>query len=567
MKNSVLFCLIALGLAHFLGFSQNSALTISEPYGPYSIGFKTFNTYDRSRSFSFDVNRPDISPEQTISRPVQVCVWYPATANGKGPMTYGEYFFLKAREMGSTEVSEAKKKQVLADFIETDPVDPDVLDSELNAQMGAVQDAPFDRTKKFPVLVYGPSWWSTAFENALLCEFLASHGYIVVSSPSVGPETREMPISRIGVETQARDMEFLLGTLDGLPSADMDHLAVAGFSLGGLSNVLMMARNTSVDAWIGIDPSIHEAYDFFRESPYEDYSRFSRPALFINSLGYMEDLPFYDQLVYSDAYMVNLPKLGHTDLASMFIKLFRSKDEQGNLAVRIKGYNLMSRYILAFLDGVFRDKLTYSEMVQKHFDSTAVDTSFVEIKSKKGLPRVDALLDRYKSSKGKGLIAFLDSIVSKDVARVYPETDLQKLIFLSAQNDLAKTSGELMLWYGDHYPGTFHKRVLKQISFSEMHHMFLEIYGRNGSCHFSYEELNHTGHLMSMGKEGDESIQYFALNTKLYPKNYKAFFNLGIGYFRLNKFENAKINFEKCLGLNPDARYKNMANDLLSKNE
>ncbi|UOY08094.1 hypothetical protein L0P88_05940 [Muricauda sp. SCSIO 64092] len=547
--------------------SQNPSLSISESYGAYQIGFKTFTTFDKSRSFSFEENQTAVVEGKTISRPLQVCIWYPSKNNTMPTLTYEDYFFLKASETGEKVLDEVKKNEVISNFLETEPTNKAILSREMAVSMKAVKNAPYQDSKKFPVIIYGPSWWASAFENALLFEFLASHGYMVISSPSVGPENREMPISRIGVETQSRDMEFLLSLAHDIPSADINSIAVAGFSLGGLSNVLMMARNTSVDAWIGLDPSIHEIYDFFKDSPYEDYGRFVKPMLFINSLGFMDSLPFYDKLIYSDAFMVNLPKLEHTDLASQFIKLFGSMDTKENLAIKVSGYNLMVKYVLAFLNGIFRDALTYEEMTEKYFTPNTKDATFLRIRSKRGLPLANTLFVQYQEKKGEGLIDFLNKTKLPNGTPHYPEADVQKLIFLAAKNEFFKTSKDLMTWYHTNYQNTFHDSVLNHINPNQMLEMFLKIYDDNKACDFGYDQLNHTAQLLSMGGKGKESLQYFVLNTQLHPENYKAYFNLGIGYFRLNDFKNAILNFTKCLDLKPDAKYKNLANEFILKSK
>lgn len=546
------------GLSSFL-YGQESVLNINEAYGKYTVGFQSINTLDKTRSFSSS------EKIKTISRPVQVCIWYPAKQEGENPMKYEDYFFLKASETEEAELTESIKRKILERFIREDKVNEEILKKELGIYMKAIQNAPHIKSQKFPIIIYGPSWWSTAFENALLFEFLASHGYIIVSSPSVGPETREMPISRIGVETQARDMEYLLSLAHEIPNAHIDKIAVAGFSLGGLSNVLMLARNKSVDAWIGIDPSIHEAYDFFKESPYEDYTRFTQPTLFINSLGYMNSLPFYDQLIYSDAYMVNLPKLQHTDLASQFIKLFGSNDKKENVDNRIKGYNIISKYVLSFLDGVFKKDLDYNLMTSSTFNLTKIDTSYIKIKTKRGLPLTKELFKKYKSAKGKGLIEFLNTTIKIDNTTNYPEGDIQKLIVNALDLNYNELGDDLMGWYQNNYKDSFHDKVLKHIDFKTMLDMFTVIYKDNNGCNFNYYQLNHTAQLLSMGGKSKKAMPYFSLNTKLHPDNYQAFFNLGIGYYRLNDFDNARINFKKCLELNPDARFKGLAEGMLKK--
>lgn len=547
-------------------YTQNSVLRISESYGPYPVGFSVSHTYDKSRSFGGNSSNSSSGSGKTLYRPMQVCVWYPALLSENKAMLYGDYFYLKAHETGEVELTEQTKKKLITDFLKTDPVDPKILEEELSLPMKAVKDAVADNSNSFPLIIYGPSWWSTAFENALLCEFLASHGYVVISSPSVGPVSREMPISRIGVETQARDMEFLLGQSDKISNADTDKITVAGFSLGGLSNVLMHARNSAVDAWIGLDPSIHEAYEFFEESPYEDYGRFTKPTLFINSMGYMNDLPFYDQLIYSDAHVIDLPQLEHTDLASQFIKLYAPRDQEG-IQKRNMGYNLMARYVLNFLDGVFKRSLSYDDFIDQIFSEKHADSSFVKFRSKRGIPTVNQLLYAHSKKACKGLVQYLNTLSSSANKIVYPETDLQELIYLSSENGFNEASVQLMEWYVLNYPEGFHKRVLKYRDFDQMLDMFLAIYKKNKSCNFTYDEINHTAHVLSMSGEGERAIGFFQLNTQLYPDDPRAFFNYGLGYYRIDDFIKAGLNFKKCLDLNPDERYKGLALDFLNKLE
>lgn len=542
--------------------SQESSLHIFADYGPYSVGFKTFYKYDKTRSFSIDVNDTIIDTGKTISRPMQICIWYPALGTKRNKMKYEDYFFLILNETGKVKETEMLKRKTIEKYIKNEGVDKGILSTELNASMRAVCDAQPINSEKFPVIIYGPSFGSTSFENALLFEFLASHGYIVVSSPSMGPTDRGMSIEKIGVETQARDMEFLLGFMHEFSNADINKIIVAGYSYGGLSNVFMAARNKSVDAWIGIDPSIHEIYEYFKESPYYEYTNFSIPMLFVNSLGYMNSLPFYDKLIYSDAYVVDLPKLAHTDFASQFIKMM------GVNATNEKGYTIMVDYILGFLDGIFKKNYDYQEMKNIVFNERDIDSAFIKLRSKKGLPTIDELFAENKDLlKNKAtLFSFLNSTISKDSVTIYPEADIQKLLFIASESGLKTRTGELMEWYMNNYPGSFHAKVLKWIDFNKMTEMFIEIYKINSNeCTFTYGELNHTGHILLMGNRKQEAIEYFKFNTILNPKNYKAFFNLGIGYFKLNDFNNARINFKKSLDLNPDSSYRGLANEMLLK--
>ena len=81
---------------------------------------------------------------------------------------------------------------------------------------------------RFPVVIYAPSFSASSFENADLCEYLASHGYVVIAAPDMGATTRYMTMNLEGANTQARDISFLIGYAQTLPNTEMSEVAVAG---------------------------------------------------------------------------------------------------------------------------------------------------------------------------------------------------------------------------------------------------------------------------------------------------------------------------------------------------
>ncbi|MFW9971226.1 MAG: tetratricopeptide repeat protein, partial [Candidatus Odinarchaeota archaeon] len=55
--------------------------------------------------------------------------------------------------------------------------------------------------------------------------------------------------------------------------------------------------------------------------------------------------------------------------------------------------------------------------------------------------------------------------------------------------------------------------------------------------------------------EYEKARQVFKRITKLNPKSYRAFYNLGIACFNLGQLEKAIIYFEKALKIKPDYKY------------
>ncbi|MBA3971757.1 MAG: prolyl oligopeptidase family serine peptidase, partial [Bacteroidetes bacterium] len=127
--------------------------------------------------------------------------------------------------------------------------------------VGRIQVKAVKNTKpfpnKFPIVVYSPSYQASSVENFALCEFLASQGFVVISSPSRGTENRFLDGGTTrDIETQARDIEFLINEISNKTYADVNNLAVIGFSFGGISNVLAQMTDKRIKAIVCLDGSI-----------------------------------------------------------------------------------------------------------------------------------------------------------------------------------------------------------------------------------------------------------------------------------------------------------------------
>jgi predicted dienelactone hydrolase len=101
---------------------------------------------------------------------------------------------------------------------------------------------------RYPVIIYAPSLAGESWENASLCEFLASRGYGVLASASEGTHMRTMEGGVTGANTQARDISFLIAYAQTLPDSDMRQIAVAGYSFGGFGSLFGAARDGRVKA-------------------------------------------------------------------------------------------------------------------------------------------------------------------------------------------------------------------------------------------------------------------------------------------------------------------------------
>ena len=216
---------------------------------------------------------------------MQTLIWYPAEKTTAKPMTVGDYGNLAATEtsFGKPNMLRHHKQWLGA------------IKPTLAMPMWAVRDAP-PISGRFPVVIYAPSFSAMSWENADLCEYLASHGYVVIASPDMGASTRNMTNDLAGVNAQARDISFLIGYAQTLPNTDMSELAVAGFSWGGISNLFAAARDNRIDALVALDGSMRYYPGLVKAAGDVHPEQMTIPLLFFAQ----GDMTLEDQARYSE---------------------------------------------------------------------------------------------------------------------------------------------------------------------------------------------------------------------------------------------------------------------------
>jgi hypothetical protein len=76
--------------------------------------------------------------------------------------------------------------------------------------------------RNFAFKFRGKSW------DIELCEYLASQGFVVIASPSMGATSRSMTVDIPGANAEAQDISFLIDFAVKLPDTDASEVAVAG---------------------------------------------------------------------------------------------------------------------------------------------------------------------------------------------------------------------------------------------------------------------------------------------------------------------------------------------------
>jgi len=472
--------------------AQVSQMTFTLQPGSYLAGFRAYQLLDRTRMFEGGVDHT-VQP-----RPLQTSVWYPARPGvGGQPMRYEEYIALTTQETGFRRLTPTQRVQRLAEFGD----DWNLTDSlrrwnEFEAPTWAHLNAPPARGL-FPVIIYGPSFNAPSFENSVLAEYLASHGYIVVSSPCMGWHQRAMTHDALGIEAQVRDMEFLLDFARTLPGADTTQVATMGFSWGGLSNVVVQLRDPRVRAVVSLDGSVAYFWPLFTALPSAGVGRMDVPFLFLKSqpeprdtiIKYHNDttLTFYDSLSYSDAYVVHFDSLVHRNFGAHFLRLMPRNPQEAVQATVNYGYEQIARYVRSFLDAYLRNDSAGRAFLQAEPERNGIRPGFARVERKKGASPAAYLL---------GFRRYLGSAGPSDAPAALARIREQQ-------------------------PG----------------------YRLNES------EVNNWGYQLLRAGRTDDAIGVFTLNTIMYPSSQNVWDSLGEAYMDKGDRERAIANYEHSLAL------------------
>ncbi|MFC0136265.1 dienelactone hydrolase [Massilia eurypsychrophila] len=366
--------------------------------GPYSVGLRVLQQYDHSRVYRtrFDVLTGRANSGER-ARPVQALVWYPARQGGKA-VTYLDYVRTMATEEDLAITPQEIELRTSA-WIEarSKRMDKEVLQRELRQVMWATRDAK-PAAGKFPVVVYAPSRSAPAHENVEMCEFLASQGYVVISSADMGTRTRAMNTDREGLETGAADVRFLISTAHTLPQADTSRIGVVGFSWGGLINVAAAASDDRIGAVVSLDGSVRSYPKFIdggaEALAYVTPARVAVPFLFIGArpksveqLASSPDMSlaysFINSMKYSDVYVASMQPMIHRDFSSWSQRLSAPDPAQPyTRREALTAYEWTVRYVHQFLDAYLKENAPARAFLQKPASANGAPRNLMTIEQR-----------------------------------------------------------------------------------------------------------------------------------------------------------------------------------------
>lgn len=222
--------------------------------GPYAVGLTQWERYDHARLFRTPRKLDGTPRSGELARPIRVTIWYPAEKSNAKRLTFGDYADMIASEATFAPVSDAQKKAAEDAFFRSPLLN--TLNAEQRAAMRALSSRAVRDAKpvagKFPLILYS---LGSNLISQVTPEYLASHGYVVVSAPRLGAFAGLPQDNRDGLdlETKLRDIDFLLNAIADFPQVDANNIGAVGFSAGGRWALAAAMKYPTVRAVVSLD--------------------------------------------------------------------------------------------------------------------------------------------------------------------------------------------------------------------------------------------------------------------------------------------------------------------------
>jgi dienelactone hydrolase len=322
--------------------------------GKYPVGFRSLYQLDVARSYDADypaTGRPPVKKP----RPIFLAIWYPAAAQHDTSMVYRDYFRAVSEASPVPEFAQRLRRftrDTACKYMMGKECEK-LTEQERVAWEGLLATPVFATLNvaaapgRFPVVIYHPGLGGTFDDNAVACEYLASQGYVVLSSAYQAADSSLLSIDG-DLGTSLEDLSFVLRYAATLPFADVSRVAGMGHGYGAEAMLAWRARPGSpLDAVVFLDSPV--AY-----RPLEDFANF-QAALERNRNSTVPVAMFADQrrhpswqrldqyLQFAARYEASVEGMEHND--------FVSQGASGKGEAVRRSYEAVCEAILRFLNG------------------------------------------------------------------------------------------------------------------------------------------------------------------------------------------------------------------------
>lgn len=518
-----LFCLAARS-ASAQSFPQWGNLTP----GPYAVGFRHIQKYDYARQVKSATDFTGASNGETAYL-IQIGLWYPAVKPKKGlPLTYEDFMLLELKRESFTPITPTDRERVRDNVkaIAGLPalrltISDDVVNQTLETSTASFKDAR-PASGRFPVILVSGTTITTA---TVLCEYLASHGYVVLATPTTDAVIiRQATKPQFAIDDSVRALEYLTAEAHTLPFAEPRKLAVIGVNYNSMGALIYQMRNmraqavVSINGWETMRPNNERIF----AAPYLDRIKMRVPYLnFHWDVPQPPDLRLIDSLKYSERFLFVVDGLDHVGLINNPLAFPFSGTK------RKAGYEFLVRSVESFLDRYVKGVISAEQFLRTKPEANGFATVVLKTDWKQpALPPVPsdtefAQILWEQKDVARATTIYREARAANPEVQLFGENELDVYIFrfdrLGRKDDVLA----IRQLIAEAYPNSFNA----QMNLGEA----LRRASRTEESEKAYDKAMEMGFAPGASNRG------------------VAYFNLGCGYSMLGKKEKALKALEKAV--------------------
>ena len=401
--------------------------------GPYAVGFRSLYQLDPTRWYDPEYPLDGQAPRAKKPRPIFIAYWYPARDSGGRRLLYSEYLdahtpapevadFARRLEAYNHDVTCAEIAGKDSDDLT--PEERTACNRLLTIKTFAARNVR-PAAGRFPVVVYHAGLGGSYEDNAVLCEYLASHGYVVLTAAYSNADATVLEIS-YDLATTAADNAWLMRFAQTLPFADTGKLAAVGHSFGAQAALAWHAApNSPLDAAVVLDTTVeYGGLEWPGFAPLklqlEAGKRNSAPALLFAARRRHPQFETFDSyLRFAPRYEATVDYLDHNDYVSHGVLGKTLRMERDRVAPARRSYDRICEHVLQFLNAYVKQDRTALAWLQQRTQGAGLDESF-ELRYKAPRPQpptgrqIVSLLDRQGPEKTLALLRSLGEDLDRD---------------------------------------------------------------------------------------------------------------------------------------------------------
>ena len=311
--------------------------------GDFDVGYEHAALRDYARPFRVE--------GEDRARPIELSIWYPAHAREDAePLPFRRYVEHSDRDALVLRLGASGHR-----LSETD------VERIVSAPTGAFERAPH-MPGPFPLLVFGTGLTAPAYLNTVLAEYLASHGYVVVAIPSIAAREDVRPdFDALAVETQLRDMEFVIHWMHDYPETDIERLGLVAWGFGGVAQALLQMKNADVGAVVSLDGATGYAYgsELLKTSIYFEPTRATAPFFHVTDSRdqthrVSKRFDYYDSTLRGPSMFLTVEDAAHAELVSLTGVVPHALLPNASSPDVRRRYALVCRYVESFLSDTMK---------------------------------------------------------------------------------------------------------------------------------------------------------------------------------------------------------------------